>query len=72
MTGERVVHQFPAPNVFRTRLVAVDVTDSAIPVHYEYRLIRDSAFGRDAVLHKLTRDQLWNLSQAIRRELDEL
>jgi len=67
--SERVVHRFPAPNPFRTRLIAVDVSDPAIFASKPYRLVRDGIGQHPALLIELNRDQLGDLHDSLTREL---
>ena len=67
--SERVVHRFPAPNPFRTRLVAVDVTDPTIFASKPYRIVRDGIGPHPALLIELNRDELANLHDSLTREL---
>lgn len=70
MPTERIVHRFPAPDPFRTRLVAIDVTDPSIHARCPYRIIRDGVGMHPAVLVELTRTQLLDLAGSIARELE--
>jgi hypothetical protein len=67
--SERILYRFPAPNPFRTRLVAVDVTDPAIFASKPYRIVRDGIGPDPALFAELNREELAELGGAIVREV---